>query len=309
MNSDTKISNEHQNRIIMTHLEHKFNIDLACKYGVREAVMLDSFIYLTAYKSIKQQDMIDGRIWVYNSIAEWQKFYPYMTTSAIRTTLQNLINSGAIIKGCYNEDQRDRTSWYSLSDAFMEEFGMCVENQKCACENSQAHLSKSASSFAKIDEPLPLYNNSTNYSNNNSNKERIFSDENIQKKGQSKTKSVDETFDLSFVDWRLLDAFKGWLEYKKERKQSYKTQKSVEICYKHLLEANDLDIERSRKAIEQSIANNYQGLFTFKGDNYGNTTGNSASNGNINGGSFRRGYAQNQGTMFSDLQKQLDGSF
>ena len=73
--------------------------------------------------------------------------------------------------------------------------------------------------------------------------------------------------DLSFVDFEYLNSFELWLEYKKTKNQKYKTQKSLEICYKNLLTISNNDPDVARQIIENSIANNYSGLFPLKQNN------------------------------------------
>jgi hypothetical protein len=73
--------------------------------------------------------------------------------------------------------------------------------------------------------------------------------------------------DLSFVDFEYLNCFELWLEYKKNKNQKYKTQKSLEICYKNLLTISNNDPDVARQIIENSIANNYSGLFPLKQNN------------------------------------------
>jgi hypothetical protein len=86
---------------------------------------------------------------------------------------------------------------------------------------------------------------------------------NGDKKAIPKNKEVD----LSFVDEGFKDAFREWLGYKRERRESYKSDKSLKMCYNHLLELSDNNPQKARYIVEQSIANNYSGLFELK--NYG----------------------------------------
>lgn len=65
------------------------------------------------------------------------------------------------------------------------------------------------------------------------------------------------------------DYFNDWLEYKKEKKQGYKSDKSIQTCYNHLCELSNNDIEVAKKIIEQSVANNWAGLFELKNNNNG----------------------------------------
>lgn len=104
---------------------------------------------------------------------------------------------------------------------------------------------------------------------NNANAKQTHSDSNAIK--EIKEKEIKEkkvnNIDLSFVDFEYLNSFELWLEYKKTKNQKYKTQKSLEICYKNLLTISNNDPEVARQIIENSIANNYSGLFPLKQNN------------------------------------------
>ena len=81
-------------------------------------------------------------------------------------------------------------------------------------------------------------------------------------------------FDFSFVDDSLMSCFADWLLYKHdELKFTYKTQTSLEVCYKDLKTKSDGDPVTARMIVEQSIANGWKGLFKLKND-YGQTTTN-----------------------------------
>jgi len=74
--------------------------------------------------------------------------------------------------------------------------------------------------------------------------------------------------DCSFIpDPSMCEAFHVWLEYKKARKESYRTQASVEACYANLAKLSAGDAETARQIIAQSMANNWAGLFELKTNN------------------------------------------
>jgi gluconate kinase len=77
-------------------------------------------------------------------------------------------------------------------------------------------------------------------------------------------KSKKEIFDFGFVEKEFEKVFFDWLEYKKQRKESYKSQKSLQACYTHLKELSDNDPETMKTIVEQSMANNWMGLFELK---------------------------------------------
>lgn len=73
-----------------------------------------------------------------------------------------------------------------------------------------------------------------------------------------------EKFSFDFVEEAFKKSFTTWLDYKKQRKESYKTQRSLELCYKKLLEKSTNDPSIALKIVEESMSNNWAGLFELK---------------------------------------------
>lgn len=99
------------------------------------------------------------------------------------------------------------------------------------------------------------------------------------KKSQRKEKEIKEKenkvkgyedFSFEFLEEDYKELFSNWLEYKHQRRETYKTQKSLEICYKQLKEKSNFDKDGARLIIEQSMANNWAGLFELKDQKGGN---------------------------------------
>lgn len=95
-------------------------------------------------------------------------------------------------------------------------------------------------------------------------KAKIKANTDIENDNDIEIEIDNNKIDLSFVDYEYLESFELWLEYKKEKKQSYKSQKSLEICYRNLLKISNNDPETASQIISNSIANNYSGLFPIK---------------------------------------------
>ena len=83
----------------------------------------------------------------------------------------------------------------------------------------------------------------------------------IEKEDKSSSK---KTYDLSFVDGKYMSTFTEWLEYKAERKEKYKTESSLKACYNRLLKLSGDNPQIAAEIVQQSIANNYAGLFEYK---------------------------------------------
>ena len=70
--------------------------------------------------------------------------------------------------------------------------------------------------------------------------------------------------DFSFTGKPLEPVMLKWLEYRKQIKKPYKSQMTIETCYKHLEDLSRGSLDLAEKIVEQSIANQWQGLFELK---------------------------------------------
>ena len=75
-------------------------------------------------------------------------------------------------------------------------------------------------------------------------------------------------FDFGFVEGSFIKPFFDWLEYKKERGDRYKSYKSIKAAYNHLVNLSKGNPFDATAIVEQSIANNWQGLFELKTNSY-----------------------------------------
>lgn len=70
-------------------------------------------------------------------------------------------------------------------------------------------------------------------------------------------------FDLSFVMPEFMPIVQDWFAYKKEKKQTYK-ERGAKTFYTQLVNLSDNNPEIARLIIEQSMANNWAGIFPLK---------------------------------------------
>lgn len=73
-----------------------------------------------------------------------------------------------------------------------------------------------------------------------------------------------ESFDFSFLEMEYWETFIDWLAYKRERKEKYKSQKSLEVCFRQMLSLSGNSPEIAARIVDQSIGNNWAGLFELK---------------------------------------------
>lgn len=111
-------------------------------------------------------------------------------------------------------------------------------------------------------------------------KETLPNNINIENKDNNKLTNVSKTptkkpvLDYSFIEDEYIDVFRTWLMYKRDTfKETYKTQQSLQAAYNRLKKLSGNNPAMAREIVEQSMANNWKGLFDLKTINnnvYGN---------------------------------------
>ena len=87
--------------------------------------------------------------------------------------------------------------------------------------------------------------------------------EGIDKKKKRTTKVVPKT-PAFLIAPEFEVPFRKWLEYKRQRRESYKSDMSLKACYEKLVRLANGDPLTAGLIVEQSIANNWAGLFELK---------------------------------------------
>ena len=97
-------------------MQHHFDVDLASRYGMVEAILINHFEYWIELNRTNDRNFYDGRYWTFNSMKAMTEIFPYLTEKKIRNALKNLQDEGLILTGNYNRSAYDRTLWYAFSD-------------------------------------------------------------------------------------------------------------------------------------------------------------------------------------------------
>ena len=79
-----------------------------------------------------------------------------------------------------------------------------------------------------------------------------------------------ESFDFNFLAPEFEETFFMWIDYKSKKGKKYKSQKSIELCYKKLIKLSDNSPDKAREIVEESMSNNWDGLFELKNNEKSN---------------------------------------
>lgn len=129
--------------------EHSFDIELAREFGVNAAILFNNICFWISKNRANGKNFFDGDYWTYNSKRAFAELFPYMSERQVGSALQKLVEARMIKTGNYNEDKRDKTTWYALDI-----------NGACMVQKCKIHLTKSYNGNSENVRPLP-YNKHT----------------------------------------------------------------------------------------------------------------------------------------------------
>lgn len=96
-------------------MEHHFNVNIANKLGIEEALILHHFYYWTSKNALNEKHFHDGLYWTYNSKSAYVRLFPYMNETKIYRVIKHLEEDGLIVKGNFNTNLWDKTNWYAIT--------------------------------------------------------------------------------------------------------------------------------------------------------------------------------------------------
>jgi len=105
---------------------------LAIKYGLNEAIVIQQLHYWL----IRSTNIEEDKKWVYNSISEWHKQFPFWSEKTISRILKKLCDIHLVIKGNYNKMPMDKTLWCTLDDG---QLGPTIQT---SCLNEQDNVTE-----------------------------------------------------------------------------------------------------------------------------------------------------------------------
>ena len=135
-------------------MEHHFNVEIAEKYGILEAILLNNFYFWIKKNEANDKNFHEGRYWTYNSAKALHRLFPYASERKIRSAIKHLEDEGLVLTGNYNNSAYDRTTWYALT-----------ENAICILQNRQMEEAETSNESCENVTPIPDNNTDKNTDN------------------------------------------------------------------------------------------------------------------------------------------------
>lgn len=100
-------------------MNHSFNVNVANRYGIPEAILLECIRFWVLQNEANKFNYIEGKYWTFNTAKAFNELFPYLSTDKISRALKHLENEGLILTGNFNKKPMDRTKWYTVTEKAM----------------------------------------------------------------------------------------------------------------------------------------------------------------------------------------------
>lgn len=244
-------------------MEHHFNTDVAKDCGIEEAILLHNFHFWLSKNAANEKHLYDGLYWFYNSKKAFVDLFPYMNETKIFRSIKNLEERGFVVKGNYNTDKWNRTNWYAITKfglTYLQTKGYSISVFGALFQNATIESGKTNDGASQSEQPILINDTYTNTNSKQEKEDTIIS---------SKKKY---SLDLTIVAQEMRDAVETWIAYKKEKGKMYKPI-GFKNFYKKLCELSGNNPQIAMAIIEESMANNYDGIFPLRNNNNNNNYG------------------------------------
>lgn len=101
---------------ITNNVEYHFKVDDAIEFGVNEAILIYNFRFWIMKNKANGTHFHEGRTWTYNNHRGLCKLFPFWSKHQVQRYLEALVKKKAIIKGNFNKNPYDKTTWYAFFD-------------------------------------------------------------------------------------------------------------------------------------------------------------------------------------------------
>ncbi|MEK3976084.1 DnaD domain-containing protein [Psychrobacillus sp. FSL K6-1267] len=152
---------------------------LAVMIGLPESIFLQQLHYWTEHSN----NIVHGEKWVYNSLKEWQKQFPFWSERTLHRIIKSLETKNLIVAGNYNKLAIDRTKWYRINYETLHSLGSknpIPPNGETYRQVGNMDLPKMEVGVDKLATPLPeITSEITSKIKNNDYDEQSIQNENV----------------------------------------------------------------------------------------------------------------------------------
>lgn len=95
---------------------HGLNVGDAMTYGVDGAIVLHAMRIWLDINQAESRYIKNNYVWTHNTSKALAQLFPYWSEKKCQRILRSLVDAGALISDCLNEDQLNRGRWYTMPE-------------------------------------------------------------------------------------------------------------------------------------------------------------------------------------------------
>ena len=242
-------------------MRHAFNTDLAEKYGIEKALIIDYFAYWVVENMRNEKNFHEGRYWVFNSASALSEKFHYISRRTMNQKLQELEADGILISGNFNKNKFDRTKWYSFKDEYawlLDEHRSSAEIAASSGDNLQS-IGESSHSIGEncqwSGENCHSIKISNTYTDKNS---KEFQTDSSLSLANAREAKKQEVFEIPpFINPEI------WKDFEAMRKQVKRpmSERAKKLIVSKLQKLGE---DKANEILEQSIVNCWQDVYPLK---------------------------------------------
>lgn len=242
-------------------MRHAFNTDLAEKYGIEKALIIDYFAYWVVENMRNERNFHEGRYWVFNSASALSEKFHYISRRTMNQKLQELEADGILISGNFNKNKFDRTKWYSFKDEYawlLDEHRSSAEIAASSGDNLQS-IGESSHSIGEncqwSGENCHSIKISNTYTDKNS---KEFQTDSSLSLANAREAKKQEVFKIPpFINPEI------WKDFEAMRKQVKRpmSERAKKLIVSKLQKLGE---DKANEILEQSIVNCWQDVYPLK---------------------------------------------
>jgi len=124
---------------------HSFHPQIAADYDVPIALLVHHLHFWIDRNAKRGANCYDGRTWMYDTIEEIAKHFPYWSLKQVERLLDKAVKKGVLRKGNHNKNKYDRTCWYAFEN----------EEKFAISRNREMKILKAGNEDPEIGTPIP----------------------------------------------------------------------------------------------------------------------------------------------------------
>jgi hypothetical protein len=99
-----------------------FKTEYAEKYGIECAILIQGIQLGLSINYNKPSHNKFGKVWMYNSVKDWHRTYPFMSESTIKRALVKLKDDKVIEIMKLDSNPMNKTNWYTLNQSMISKW-------------------------------------------------------------------------------------------------------------------------------------------------------------------------------------------